>query len=77
MALYYREDLLGTKCHLPDCNHDHSVLVLHAKCHPRAGTWVFYDKASGIATIRCAKCDNEILSLAIASRELPGSIGFN
>jgi hypothetical protein len=59
-------ELNASGCGMPDCGHDHSVLILHSRCHTRAGTWAEYEKASGILTIKCARCQKIVAQLKIA-----------
>jgi len=45
--------------------HEHEVLALHARCHPRSPTWTFY-AGDGILVVRCAKCDRMIAAILVA-----------
>jgi hypothetical protein len=53
-------------CGTPNCGHDHSVLYLHPRCHPQAGTWVRYEKKSGTLIVDCARCNREIARVLVA-----------
>jgi len=57
-------DIAG--CGQPNCNHDHSVLFLHAACHPNAGTWAKYDKPSGALIIECKRCKKLVVQVKVA-----------
>lgn len=59
-------DIAG--CGEPNCNHDHSVLFLHAACHPSAGTRVSYDKPTGLLTIECRRCDKLVAKVKVAEQ---------
>jgi hypothetical protein len=59
-------DLNDRGCGTPNCGHDHSVLYLHSGCHPQTPTWAVYEKASGVLTIRCARCRKVVAQLKIA-----------
>jgi hypothetical protein len=57
-------DIAG--CGTPNCGHDHSVLFLHAACHPSAGTRVSYDKPTGLLTVACKRCDKLVVQVKVA-----------
>jgi hypothetical protein len=48
-AALTRTDLDASGCGTPNCDHDHSVLYLHGRCHPAAATRARYVKATGHA----------------------------
>ncbi len=68
MRTLFREDLDATGCETPDCNHDHSIIYLHSRCHPRKGYAARYEKASGILRIECAVCERAIAEVAVAKK---------
>ena len=63
-----REDLDRGGCAEPGCTHDHSVLYLHAKCHPYAAVEAAYSKATGTLEVRCYRCKALVVELQIARR---------
>jgi hypothetical protein len=65
-----REDMDRAGCGNPTCTHDHTVLFLHAACHPRAGLDVAYDKRTGRLTVSCRTCDKVVDVIAVARSEL-------
>jgi len=50
-------------CSVPNCNHKHGEMHLHASCHPNAHTSVSVDVAKGIMRIACATCDTTIVAI--------------
>lgn len=54
-------------CGTPGCQHDHTVLYLHGRCHPSAGARVSYDKRAGNISVVCRRCDAPIAEIAVAS----------
>lgn len=46
-------------------------LWFHAKCHLDSPTWARY--RDGVLTIQCARCERDVVALAIARR--PGATG--
>lgn len=50
----------------PLCTHDHSVLFLHASCHPGARLDVMYIKARGTMHIVCTECTNTVADVLVA-----------
>jgi hypothetical protein len=54
-------------CSDPDCNHDHSVLYLHPRCHPRAGVEARYVKATGLLEILCKTCGAPVCRIEVAA----------
>jgi hypothetical protein len=58
-----------TGCSEPNCNHDHTVLFLHSRCHPKAGVDVSYDKRSGSLKMRCIKCEAPMGEILVARDE--------
>jgi hypothetical protein len=67
MALSRRQlDVAG--CDEPNCGHDHSVLYLHAACHPKAGTNARYDKPTGLLTIECKRCNKLVAQVKVADQ---------
>ncbi len=59
-------DLDDKGCGLPNCEHDHSTLFLHARCHIQKGTMVSYEKATGVLTIVCAHCGKVVAKILVA-----------
>lgn len=62
-----REQLDAAGCGTPNCGHDHSVLFLHAMCHPKAGTRVSYAKSTGELTVACRVCKKLVAKLKVAA----------
>lgn len=60
------EELNQGGCGSPGCTHDHTVLYLHARCHPSAGGRVSYDKRTGNIRIVCRRCEDLIAEIAVA-----------
>jgi hypothetical protein len=69
MALTQAE-LKNVGCSEPFCEHDHSVLFLHPRCHLKAGTEVSYDKRTGQLTIVCGRCKQHVATIAVAAGSL-------
>jgi hypothetical protein len=65
MILTQRE-LNKAVCSNPSCNEEHGPLVLHARCHPDAGTWAVYDKGTGVLSFRCGACEQKVVEVAVA-----------
>ena len=68
----YREDLDHPRiaCAVPGCRDTHSHgedLWIHPSCHLDSPTWVRY--RGDVLTVQCARCDRDIVSLVVASRE--------
>ena len=57
------------QCDDPECETDHGMLSLVAKCHPEAGLIVDYCKAHGIIACRCNACDNLIATILVAATD--------
>lgn len=60
-----RQELEAGGCATPNCGHDHSVLYLNPKCHPKRGVEVAYIKRQGIARVTCVVCKKLVADLAI------------
>ena len=58
----------ATGCSKPNCGHDHSVIFLHAACHPSAGTRVSYDKPTGLLTVACRRCQKLVAQVKVADQ---------
>jgi hypothetical protein len=63
-----RKQLDVTGCGEPNCGHDHTVLFLHAACHPNAGTRASYDKLTGLLTIACRRCEKLVAEVKVADQ---------
>ncbi len=71
----YREDLerRPAVCAVPGCNTTQADtpadddLWVHPTCHLDSPTWVRY--RGDVLTVQCARCERDILSLVVASRE--------
>lgn len=50
-------------CQDPNCTDPHKEVVLHARCHPQASTWVKVDPRKGTLTVSCAICDSPIITV--------------
>jgi len=61
-----RRDLDSFGCDTPDCGHDHSVLYLIARCHPRAGVDARYVKQTGSLVFECRDCKRLVAEIAVA-----------
>ena len=64
--IVYKEDLdlLKCDCGVPACEEE---VVLHSKCHTDKPTWAYY--YNGNVRIVCSECDEEIITIPVASRE--------
>lgn len=60
-------DLDAMGCDTPDCGHDHTILFLHAGCHPSAGSRAAYDKRTGVLALRCRRCERTVVEIAVAA----------
>jgi hypothetical protein len=51
-----------------ECGEEHAgpVMQLTARCHPRAGLAVAYERGAGVLHFHCAKCDRPIAWIAVA-----------
>ena len=65
--LLFKEDMDSAGCDDPGCTHDHSVLYLHAQCHPRTGCVVRYKKEEGQMIVSCLRCGNEVVRFVPAT----------
>jgi hypothetical protein len=65
------EALEPVGCGTPDCGHDHSVLFLHAQCHPSGKLAVAYFKARCVIRVTCARCDELVAEIAVAGTGRP------
>jgi hypothetical protein len=54
------------RCSTPGCTANHSLLYLHAQCHPEAALLSYYIKAEHQLVILCASCEREIIRIDIA-----------
>jgi hypothetical protein len=61
------DDLDRMGCQDPACDHseDDKVLYLHPKCHPGAGTYVYYDKGDRTLTLECTLCKRVIVRIGL------------
>lgn len=52
-------------CQIPGCTHQHDgkPLVLHARCHRTAGTFVYADATARTLTVKCARCGLLVVEL--------------
>jgi len=64
--VYGRDDLDVLVCDEDGCTGGHEGIYFHSKCHKNAGTWVKY--THGTASIECAECGNNVISLVIADK---------
>lgn len=60
-----QEDLNAQRC---DCGCQEGGMCLHSRCHDDAPTWVWYQHETGALIVRCAECDSEIATIAVAAR---------
>lgn len=61
-----RKELDRAGCGTPGCSHDHSVVYFHGKCHLSAPVEASYEKATGEIVMRCARCQELIVRVAVA-----------
>jgi len=66
MTLLTRVELDKFGCATPDCGHDHSELYLHQSCHPGAGLYAHYVKASGNLVLECRECEHPVATIAVS-----------
>lgn len=66
-------DLDRLDCGEPDCEHDHSEVIIMQACHPDSGLDVCYSKLTGQAKITCRRCGGVAASLAVAESHLVAS----
>ena len=62
-----RSALDATGCGDPGCTEDHSIIYLHPKCHPDAGTWTSYNKDTGTLAVECTECEMVLARIKVAS----------
>jgi hypothetical protein len=68
-AMLYLEDLQHLSCSDPDCPDTHDgPLYWRSRCHPTVGTWVVFQPGSTHLHVICAKCEQLIARVAVASR---------
>jgi hypothetical protein len=60
-----KSEMNASGCATPNCGHDHSILYLHAGCHPSSPTWVRYEKAIETLIITCHNCDKEVVRIKL------------
>ena len=53
-------------CHTPGCEHDHSTLFLHGRCHPKANVQASYTAGAGLLCVECAECGKLIAEIKVA-----------
>ena len=59
-------DLDTMTCEADDCDHcEHDILVIVARCHPKAGVTVSYAFSSGEIVISCKECRSYVETIAI------------
>jgi hypothetical protein len=63
-----RVELDATGCSNPGCDHDHTVLFFHPRCHPHRGLIVSYDKRTGLISMKCRVCKRPLRDIAVAAR---------
>lgn len=73
MQILDQRALDAMDCGTPNCGHDHSVLWMHARCHPRSNLAVAYQKATGTILVTCAKCNRTVGEIAVAAQCSPAS----
>jgi hypothetical protein len=61
-----RKKLDEMGCGMPNCDHDHTVLYFHSRCHLAAGTTAKYDKRTGLVTMMCRECEKFICEIKVA-----------
>lgn len=61
-----RAELDQAGCGTPNCGHDHSTLFLNPACHLGAGVDAAYNKARGVLTLMCHKCQRPVGEIAVA-----------
>jgi hypothetical protein len=61
----FKEDLDQMQC---ECGRPgrEDPLFIHSQCHIKWPTWLDY--FDGILTLRCSKCNREILQITVAKR---------
>ena len=64
--LILKPELDAAGCEAPFCEYDHSVIYLHALCHPHSAVTARYEKALGQLIIACHKCGQEVARIAPA-----------
>jgi ribosomal protein S27E len=65
-----QRDLDPIGCDTPNCNHDHSIIWMRQKCHPKAHLQVAYHKALGAMVVSCPSCGAEVGRIAVARSRL-------
>jgi len=60
-----KKELIEAGCGVENCGHDHSVLYLHPRCHPAAGTRVRFEKKSTLLIVECVACKREVVRIAL------------
>lgn len=71
-----REKLDQAGCGTPNCQHDHTVLFLNSRCHPRGGTESSYDKRTGTITVKCKICKAFIAEVLVAEKSPANILQF-
>jgi hypothetical protein len=53
---------------MPNCNHDHSVIYFHSRCHPQGAIEAKYVKISGQLEMNCRVCGKHIGTVQVANK---------
>ena len=67
MQVLTQKEMNEAGCGIPNCGHDHSILLINSRCHPGGSTRVHYIKSTGIITLNCAICDELVVGIKVAS----------
>lgn len=62
----FKKELNAMGCGNPNCNHHHSILFMHPRCHPNAGLDAMYSKPTGTMHLICRECEDTILCVKVA-----------
>lgn len=74
-SVFYLEDiqsLVRMGCQEADCKHDHTKLIIVARCHPPEPVLAVVEVDKGYIEFVCQKCKAEVARIAI-SRRIPNS----
>lgn len=75
LPILTRAELDLDRC--PDCGEVHpEAMEMRARCHPRAGMRVVYERGAGVLHFHCAKCREPIALIAVAETlsEVPADV---
>jgi hypothetical protein len=65
-----QRDLNLEECSDPNCTSNHSIIYLSRGCHSGAGLAASYNRQTGVLTVSCLVCDQELIGVEVAKGAL-------